>query len=754
MNRVLYILFIFILSTNGFSQGIPIGEWQSLYTYNTAASVAIDDANIYSGKYGLQVYNYQTNQYNQFTKINGLSDANITKMAFNSNTKSLLIAYESSNLDIYDDGQFYNVTDVKNTNIIASKKINEVECFNKDAYLATGLGIIVVNMQKHEIKATYPMLVNGEQAEVFDIAFAADSIVAITSKGIFIANSNNNFLQNIESWRLANSSIFNKIEINNLNYYLAVDTTLYKWNGSTSPTIIYTNKEKIQDILFVNDTLCVASFSGDGSIAKMNADGMLYYNRPSISAIKMQSDINNNLWVAKEYGGLIRLIGKSENSFRISGPFSSDAFNIRFINNNLFVCAGYVNPQYNRSNNRNGMNQLKNNEWRTFNQYSGFPQMDSALDILDVEENLSNGSIYLASYSGGFLEIDKAGKFTQLARNSIIGSNANGNYAWLVTNLKMDADQNLWVSVSNTDNNLMCKKKDGTWKSFSIPTPGDVKAMAQIEIDNIGQKWIVMPRNRGLLVYNDNNTIDNSSDDKYATYLAAAGSGNLSSNNVRCIAKDKDGKIWVGSDNGISIINCPEQALQSGGCDAENKIVQYDIAAGKLFQDEYITTIAVDGANRKWVGTFNGVWLISADAEKIIGRFTTNNSPLPTNEITKIEIDGKTGMVYFGTANGVIAYRYTATDGATELLEPLVFPNPISSTYKGTIAIKGLIDNADIRIVDIAGQLVYRTKALGGQAIWDGNTYTGYRPQSGVYYVLATSADGSLTQKTKFIFEH
>jgi FlgD Ig-like domain len=65
-----------------------------------------------------------------------------------------------------------------------------------------------------------------------------------------------------------------------------------------------------------------------------------------------------------------------------------------------------------------------------------------------------------------------------------------------------------------------------------------------------------------------------------------------------------------------------------------------------------------------------------------------------------------------------------------------------------------LVENADVRITDVAGQLVYRTKALGGQAIWDGNTYTGYRPQSGVYYVLATSADGGLTQKTKFIFMH
>jgi Two component regulator propeller len=753
MKIFFYITILILCSASLRAQDMPIGNWQTYYSYNTATSVAIDNDKVYSGKYGLQCYNQQTNEYTQYTKVNGLSDANITQLAFNKTTNALLIAYESSSIDIYQNGQFYNIPDLKKANIIASKKINNVVAIAEEIYLATGLGIVVINTIKHEVKATYPMLVAGVQAQVFDVIAVQDSIIALTSKGIFKANINNSFLQNIENWRIVSQNVYQRIATDQTQFYVAADTNLYQWNGiNTTITKIFANQLPINNILCANDTVFITGFNNSGNLVKMSPNGLVYKTINAVSPFKIAMSNTNELWVANNYGGLAKIVNHFPKFYKIEGPFSIDAFNVRFINNSLYICSGYVDQQYNFSGNRGGVNQLKDNAWRTYNAYVNYPQMDSTLDVLDVEENKTTGSIYIASYGGGFLEIKKDGSFTQLARNSIIGSSENGNYAWLVTNLKMDADQNLWVTVSNADNNLMCKKKDGTWQAYSIPTVGDVKVLAQIEIDNVSQKWIVLPRNRGLLVFNDNQTLENKSDDRYKVYTS--GQGNLISNNVRCIAKDKDGKIWVGTDNGISIINCPEQAFASGGCDAENKIVQYDIAAGKLFQDEFITSIAVDGANRKWIGTINGAWLISADAEKILGRFTVDNSPLPANEITKIEIDGASGLVYFGTINGVIGYKYTATDGALEINEPQVYPNPVAANYEGIIAIKGLAENADVRIIDAAGQLVFRTKALGGQAIWNGKTYTGFRPQSGLYYVLSTNADGSATQQTKFIFEH
>ena len=128
------------------------------------------------------------------------------------------------------------------------------------------------------------------------------------------------------------------------------------------------------------------------------------------------------------------------------------------------------------------------------------------------------------------------------------------------------------------------------------------------------------------------------------------------------------------------------------------------------------------------------------------------NSPLPSNNIQKIAIDPVTGDVYIGTALGLVSYRGTATDGGESNQDVITFPNPVPSGYSGTIAIKGLSENADIRITDISGQLVYRTKALGGQAIWNGLDYTGRRPQSGVYLIFATNKDGTQTHAGKMVF--
>src|SRR5690606_26239792 len=125
-----------------------------------------------------------------------------------------------------------------------------------------------------------------------------------------------------------------------------------------------------------------------------------------------------------------------------------------------------------------------------------------------------------------------------------------------------------------------------------------------------------------------------------------------------------------------------------------------------------------------------GVWLISPDGDKIVYRFTTENSPMPSNDVQKIAVDPITGDVYIGTTLGLVSYRSTATDGGETNESVITFPNPVPSGYNGTIAIRGLSENADVRITDISGQLVYRTTALGGQAVWNGRDYTGTRPQS------------------------
>jgi hypothetical protein len=182
---------------------------------------------------------------------------------------------------------------------------------------------------------------------------------------------------------------------------------------------------------------------------------------------------------------------------------------------------------------------------------------------------------------------------------------------------------------------------------------------------------------------------------------------------------------------------------------------QHDTYFHPLLEKETITAIAVDGANRKWFGTkSSGVYLISADGETELEHFNTENSPLLNNEITDIAINQTTGEVFIGTVSGLISYMGEATEGNDVFSDVYVYPNPVRETHEGPIVVKGLVDETNVKITDISGNLVYKTTSLGGQAIWDGKNLNGNRCKTGVYLVFLSNALGEQTKITKLLFIH
>jgi hypothetical protein len=182
---------------------------------------------------------------------------------------------------------------------------------------------------------------------------------------------------------------------------------------------------------------------------------------------------------------------------------------------------------------------------------------------------------------------------------------------------------------------------------------------------------------------------------------------------------------------------------------------QNDTLFHPLLEKEIITAIAVDGANRKWFGTkSSGVFLTSADGETELEHFTTENSPLLNNEITDIAVNQKSGEVFIGTISGLISYMGEATEANDEFSDVYVYPNPVRETYEGPIVVKGLVNDTDVKITDISGNLVYKTTSLGGQAIWDGKNLNGNRCKTGVYLVFLSDALGEKTKVTKLMFIH
>jgi ligand-binding sensor domain-containing protein len=391
------------------------------------------------------------------------------------------------------------------------------------------------------------------------------------------------------------------------------------------------------------------------------------------------------------------------------------------------------------SNTKKGWAILENGKWQA---QKG---LDSVTGVQSIAINHLDNSIWLTTSELGVAkwQNNKVQLFNP-RNSSLMGTTNNSCFT---SGVVPDSKGNSWVSNTGTTKSIHVYQPDGKWTGFT--NPFGMTDVGTLEIDDIGQIWGTTKNANGLLVYNPGSSLTSSTDDRWKQYKAGTGIGNLPSNQVNCAAKDKNGFIWVGTDRGIGIIQCVENVFTAAGCDALLPVVQQDRFAGLLFKDENVQTIAVDGADRKWVGTKNGVWLISATGEKVIYRFSTNNSPLPGNDISKISIDPLTGEVFIATNNGLCSFRSTATEAVTTQQKVLVFPNPVPPGYSGSIAIRGLTNNALVKITNLYGALVYQTRSLGGQAIWDGKNTNGTKVASGVYLIICRDDSGAEKIATK-----
>jgi hypothetical protein len=316
-----------------------------------------------------------------------------------------------------------------------------------------------------------------------------------------------------------------------------------------------------------------------------------------------------------------------------------------------------------------------------------------------------------------------------------------------VSAIKADAGNNIWITTSGANDPINVIGADNIWRQY--PVPYNYAGVEAIAIDQYGQLWMPIRGGGGLLVFSDNGSLDSAG---VALELNQnVGQGNLPSSTVNCVTVDNDGNVWVGTAAGIAVFYCPGSELTTGGCDAQQIKVTLGGVVGYLFGMQSVQAMAVDAANRIWVGTTEGIWLISNDGQTNYLNFTTANSPLPSNIITSISINQITGEVFIGTAGGLVSYQGDAVDTCIDCKDCLVYPNPVTPDYTGPIAIKGLAENAYVKITDVSGTLVYQGTANGTQMIWNGMGYDGVRAKSGVYLAFSSNSNGKERKVCKIL---
>ncbi|MCS3799772.1 two-component regulator propeller domain-containing protein [Niastella sp. OAS944] len=739
----------------------PIGQWRDHLPYQQVTGVTHTADEIWAvTPYSLFSVDPADNSIERWSKTNGLAETGINAIAADPTGNRIVIGYNNSNIDVLVEDKITNINAFKNANIAGDKNINAIFINQQLAFMATGIGIVVLNLVKYEIKDTYIIGTGGTKINVNAITSDGAWLYAATEEGIKKAPLNNTNLADFRNWQLISGT--NGLPAGNVqslasvqNKILALRNDSLWLQSGNSWNLFYRDGNSIKNCTVSNNTILLSeSNNNTGRIVALTATGSIdkiIQDAQLTRAPKQAVQFQNEYWIADTLAGLSNYSGTVFNRLTPNAPLSTITGSMQIMHNTLWAAAGSVNTNWEPLNNRSGLFSLTDNTWSYYNGVR-FPILDSLPDMVSVAIDPTNESVWAGSFGGALANIKKDNSITIFKQNSTIQPAYFSPNSYRVSGLAFDADNNLWVANYGAPDPIHVKKADGNWRSFIIPFALTEQGVSQIVIDDNNQKWIILPKNNGLACFNSGQSIDNPGDDQWKLYRSGKGNGNLPDNLVRCITKDKNNFIWVGTAKGIGVIQCATQVFTNQGCEAVLPIVQQDNFAGYLFSNEDVQTIAIDGADRKWVGTKNGVWLISPDAEKTIYRFTESNSALLNNDVKQIAIDGKTGEVFFATAKGICSFRSTATETKETQSDVLVFPNPVPPGYNGSIAIRGVANNAIVKITELNGRLVYQTKALGSQAIWNGKNYKGQTISTGIYLVFISDENHQEKQVTKIVF--
>lgn len=772
--RILLVFCIFIASFFHIeAQQVSYNQWVDHLPYKECKAVTEADNLIFAATpYSLFYFDKTDNSLNRLNKAtpDGLSDIGISSIAYSEALKTLVVAYANTNIDLVKGMAVTNVPDIKRKQILGNKTINSILIVDKLAYLACGFGIVVLDISKQEIKDTYYIGPSGTQINVYSLAFhpTENKFYAATDNGIFAAEANTN-LAYFVNWVKEKSitglndkvnlivSFEGKIYANKTVTGVWDSDTMFVKNGNVWSAFMpndHSNNASMHvsgNRLVICNNYMVRVYKPDGSSEAIYS---AYNQSVSIHPRDAIIDKNGKVWIADIEQGLWSigsdLVGSS---YTFDGPSSSSLAAMDVVGRQLWAVAGGTTSRFANLWRNAECYTYAANSWSNFN-WTNTPGLSNVRDISCVVADPNDGShAFMGSWGNGLLEFDKGAlktRYTPL-NSSLQYIDGYGDGYLRIGGVAFDNNNNLWVTNSEVYKILSVRKPTGEWKSFNLSSLDNSPVVAGIVIDKDNQKWI-QSRDLALYVFNDNNTLDNTADDKMRKLTSTEGNGKLTGTAIASMAVDRNGELWLGTDQGVSRIYSPGNVFSGGNYDAEPVQIEEAGYLHTLLGTELITAIAVNGNNEKWLGTDKaGVFLMSADGGKELLHFTEANSPLLSNTIQSIKI-ASDGEVYFGTSLGIISFKDYKVEAKSTLDSLFIYPNPVRPGYHGPVFISNLVDESNVKITDVSGALVWETQAQGGQVIWDGTNLEHRRVSTGVYLVFVTNPDGSQKKTAKILF--
>ncbi|HXA02209.1 MAG TPA: two-component regulator propeller domain-containing protein [Cytophagaceae bacterium] len=751
MPILLFVLLISLSDSLCQDNNIPLGQWRLHTPYTHAKSIDIAAGKIYVAcLVGSMVMDQADNSFISLSKINGLSDYDVDKYKYNNELGILLLAYSNGNIDLMKGNSIINVSDIKRKSIVGSKNINHIYFWHDSAFLSCDYGISLLDLKKNEIKESYENLGKGGLANKIyatTMSNSGDSIFIASDSGVMVAPVSPYInLQDYNNWYLFKTKDSLPLKVRagsvctlNSKVYAGISRKgIYVFNGT------YWEKTSIP----ISDTTDIASMNVSGNKILICAgsspaamvisfDGNSYnvFTSPYIAyPTEAVYDSKGILWIADGGYGIVHNLGGTFNYQYLNGPGRIlPIFKLYNYGNNIVGLPGGFDSYFAPVEYTEGYYEYDNNSWKTYDIYN-YPILAIADTYVDAVYNPANGSFYIASFRNGLIERKSDG--THVLYDNVTplpgGCSLSGTPPGLrMSGLAIDQEKNVWATsvVGSGISSLAEIKPNGTCVTIpSFSDPGNYAV--RIAIDDFDNKWI-QSHYYGILVYNEKTA--------QTRFLSqGTGAGNLPNNYVTAMEKDKKGQMWIGTKSGVAVFYDPSIVFTSGTDAVAPTYKHYPLLFG-----EYVTCIQVDGGNRKWIGTQNGLWLFNEDGTQVVANYTTMNSPILSNFIIDLEINKQTGELFIATDKGIIAYRSDATDGTDKFKDVKVFPNPVTENFNGLVGISGLATNANVKITDIYGNLIYETTAHGGTASWNLKNYNGVPAVTGVYLIYSTTTDGA-----------
>lgn len=767
MTATLTVVFLMLFGADRLF-GQDLSRWESHTPFRSVQAQAAGNGAVWVATAG-GVFSYSLDDHviQTYSSTSGLYGIDARAIAFDATRAAVWIGYSDGVLDRIDasTGSVETFLDIQRADQYPSRGINRLRVIGDTVYVATDFGLVLFDPLRLEVRDSFSKLGALNPAATANDVITAPSpdggedIWVATDEGLAHAPINSVNLREPDVWTIEKE--LPQSDVRSLAFYagkiaagtaddcymLLQDGTWMKlgvsgdevddlaiWNG------LLVAVERFS-IVLVNDELQ----SNHILVHSGSVEDDVSYETPS----SVVTDANGKLWYGDKVEGLIGLGGlqnvagvfRSDDRVLPDGPFFGLFTDLVVDRNGALWASGTQGSG-------TGFYRLTRGEWTAFTDRF-VPALDgrNTYDFIHAD---ADGEVWAGSEGYGAARVDAEDQVEvfDMDNSSLRPAPGTGDYV-RVRGIGSESDGTVWLINEFVSTPLDGYRPDGTW--FSLPAlRGDGLSTTisydRIFVDGFDQKWIIPLHAEGLVIWSTEGTNDDASDDriKYLRGRGSAGRG-LPDANVRAWAEDRSGRVWIGTERGIATFFLPSLVISNDPNAYEPVWPIAEDRSGFLLRDLFVNDIAVDAADRKWIASTTGAWLIDPDGTTVIEHFTAENSPLFSDEVVAVAVNNLDGKVYFATDRGLLSYQEDPVEPAASSDDLFIYPNPVHANADGSlppIFVEGLVAETDVRVTTADGTLIAKMDGRGGRVRWDGRDLNGEYVPSGVYLVIGLGLNG------------